>query len=459
MQLKLQRFATSYKYDSSGLAAVRSLGLSGVFKVERLMLEAIIRSFSLSNTVSGVKRYLMAFITSAAFTLSITPQPTFARPQSNVKIQVEFSEDTKYEAELLQLQAESVVLSRDGEQSTVPFEELVSLRNLGTVASIQNEGVSVTLIDDSIVRCDEVVSSGQGMSLVVGRENISIDAKLISHIQFGTLTPKQTDSWQDAVASSASGDLLVVKQSTGELTKIEGIVLGILEDAVSFELGDQQIPVPFAKIAGIRFFGSKKEATKPARGTLETQNGSRFRFAGLETKNGYLNVDLACGPTLKQNTNDFLSIRFELGNAKYLAEIEPLRFSSKKLFDFPVKNLGDDKLFGFHPLSAKRIPGAKQGPSLEFVGDGEVTFVVPEEFTRLIGTVRLAPKGGQFTRTTVSISLENKVLWEQELTKPGDRHNFDLKVVGDQRLKLASSTKTKLPTGNVVEWIEPSFTK
>jgi hypothetical protein len=153
-----------------------------------------------------------------------------------------------------------------------------------------------------------------------------------------------------------------------------------------------------------------------------------------------------------------LAIDFSLGSTKYLADLTPMRQSVQTPFDFAV-DLPLDKVLGAGPSQPVNIPGKAVGPSLRFVGSSEATYLIPEAFTRFMGSVELRPPGEKFTPCRVQVFLEGKLLWDQQLTEAQAPLDFDLPVQEDQRLRLVVSAASSVATGDVVVWREARLLK
>jgi hypothetical protein len=91
---------------------------------------------------------------------------------------------------------------------------------------------------------------------------------------------------------------------------------------------------------------------------------------------------------------------------------------------------------------------------LRFQGGGTITYRVPTDYSRLTGTVYLAPSGSRFSACQVQVKLEDKTIWNAELTQPAERVELDVPVESDQRIHISVKPLVEYPVGDVVVWQE-----
>ena len=421
----------------------------------------------------GFAALLLQFLFSPPFqTVPADVLPSSPQASSGVlRAKIEFPAREAEDAELDVFGGDHVRIRRRGSSETVDFDDIQSIRlqDDANISPPRDDAMLVRLVDGTQLHASSIQSADQQLTLAIGSRQLTLATEYVSSIRFGSLSDDRLAEWRQYRDSEASSDTLVVRQPTGALTKIEGIVLGIAADGVQFEFGDSKIPVPFARLAGIRFFTSVGPPEGRAAGHILDGLGNDWAISSLtgphrsdESKADdafNVRVRLLAGIDVEIPVAELVVIDLATGSTMFLADLAPLRRTAKTLFDFPVADLNQDSLFGDRRLPPHTIPGSSLGPSLEFIGSGQTTFEIPDGFSKLQGAVEIRPQGDKFTPCTVKILVEGELLWSQRLAENNAPVRFELSVPANQRLSLVVDANSEIPTGDVVRWLAPRLMK
>ncbi len=325
-----------------------------------------------------------------------------------------------------------------------------SLRAVLTDRSELNSAVASTNDDGDVL-------------LEVGGKSVAIPTSALLVLQLGTIEPEQQDHWLETIEANAIADVLIVRQPGGALTNIEGLVKRINNESVVFEFNQTVVPVPFARLAGIRFFSATAgREFEPLMGILTDRQGGRVNFTSLATPEGnrdsqeqHLVVRSVTGMALTFPFNQIQQIDFGAARSLRLDAIDALSVSSESPFGFPVPELANASSLRVRKLVAHRSSGQKSG--LEFLGRSWATFEIPTGYSRASGRVLLAPSADHFTPCTVSLRIEGKLIWSAELEEVDAPVTFDFPVTENDRLQLSVEPQTPLATGCVVHWLDVQF--
>ena len=401
---------------------------------------------------------LAYFLTLAA--LCIPTTVALSQDSASVQVSVEPKSGSSFQGTFCTSQDNKLVFEQDGNIRTFAVEDISRIEfakeSSGSAAKYQ-----LRLRDGGSWRCKELSSDGQQITIDSASSQNTVKTKLIDSVQLNELTPEQEKSWKEYLAAELSADILVVRQGSGQLTKIEGIVLAIENAAVQFEFSGQTVPVPFERLAGLRFFNSKSPEKSPEVGVLRDSSGSSFRITSIRRTAedaSHLSANLVGGGSVKFKLTELLDIRFSGQPTLFLADLQPTRQTGKSSFAFNSPALEKARSQLVHRIPKRSIPGKEVGPGLEFRGLGEAVFDTPKDYTKLIGRVGLAPTGDRYTNCRVEVYSEKKLLWKQELTESGSLQGFEIPVVAGERLRFVVSSDSKLQTGVLVRWQQPFFT-
>jgi hypothetical protein len=357
-------------------------------------------------------------------------------------------------------QASWVGLSSEGLRVDLGGQtELVAPKDLQSVQFIQHALVSdnpasitVSLYDGSHFGPLAVSGEAQSIQLQLASDlTIQLPAAAIQAIQLQALNDVQKAQWQSITQSRIAGDTLVLVRSAESLDKIEGIIGAITDEKIEFEFGGQQISAPRSKLAGLRFH-SPPASIASTKASVRDVWGNFWSAAQLTSSsdNQRLDLVLAGGTTISLPLSAIHSIDWSLGSTQYVADLAALDRQRLSTVSLAVAIPGDDQLFGAQPI---KLPGSS-GTSLRFQGGGTITYRVPTDYSRLTGTVYLAPSGSRFSACQVQVKLEDKTIWNAELTQPAERVELDVPVESDQRIHISVKPLVEYPVGDVVVWQE-----
>jgi hypothetical protein len=208
----------------------------------------------------------------------------------------------------------------------------------------------------------------------------------------------------------------------------------------------------------MRFFSAAEVKQAKLRAIVRDTQGGIWNAAELKSSGAgdpaALDLVLRGGMKVTLPLELLAEIDFSVGSMKYLAELESLERTVASRFDLGIKVSGSDQVFGAHSVSGRKLP-----PSVEFLGSGTATYRVPDDFTRLVGSVELTPPGNQFTPCLVQLLVEKKVVWEKRLAAPKQIEQIDLQVKEDLRVQLVVRAESNSPVGDVVLFRELRFLK
>ncbi|MFN3190635.1 MAG: hypothetical protein ACE361_08940 [Aureliella sp.] len=347
------------------------------------------------------------------------------------------------------------------ERKTIPIKRVKSLRRESQTTVEVDQGsertsLTLRLNGGSIVRVESVQMEDSKLRCQPGLE---VPVSAVKSLRFGNLTEEQEEQWGTYSQTELSSDLLVIKQSSGALTKIDGIVNSIGGEAVEFEFSGQTIPVPLAKIAAVRFYSTEK-ANVAVAGVVKDLEGNEFAISSASSSSqDELQLALAGGGRYVLPLAKLARVDFGLGNSKSLTEIPFDITATASELSAALPSLSNISVGRARVVPAPKLPGAAQGPVLEVLGDCQLTFSTLGSFTKLTGGVQMVANNSYFTPCRVEILLESKSVWETVLDEPKSMQRFEIPIPPDNRLSLRVVPLDKSAVGTRVQWLDPELTK
>jgi hypothetical protein len=361
-------------------------------------------------------------------------------------------------ADLLEIQEQELLVRIDGQEQTVAIDNVQSIRFPDSpAASSPTKDLEVRFLDGSIAFPRKVTTEGQQTLLEFDADfRMEIPTADMASIRLQALSAAQQPQWEAILDSRIAGDTLALIRSAESMDSAEGLIGGIGEETIQFDFGGQQIEAPRKRLAGLRFFNPPKEQAKSIC-ELSDVWGSRWNISSVryDVESGLMRLNLVGGSMISLPPSRVQTMDFSIGSVHYLADKVPLDRGRQSALGLDIAVEGIDSVFGAQPTQVPKTAG----PSLKFVGGGWATFRVPAEYSRLMGTVYLAPSGNRFTACRVQVKMENEVLWEQELTQLNQRLDLSVAIEADQRIRFDVIPRNDFPVGDVVIWQELRFLK
>ena len=282
---------------------------------------------------------------------------------------------------------------------------------------------------------------------------VVLPTKFVKAVQLIKLSEDLQAQWQEITTAKLEADTLVINRGEGGLDKIEGLITGMADNKLGFEFNGQAIEVPISRLAGFAFFGDQYFDVKKPVAVLQTVHGSQLTATKLELKKAGSEFDVELQDVVSAEVKlaETSSIDFSIGSVKYLAEMRMATRSSRSRLKLATEIPGVSSFFG--PRVIRQLSdGRPLPPSIEFLGSGDASFDVPQDYTKLGGSVELTPPGNRIAPCRVQVLIERKVVWEKVLKTRNQRVDFELAVEPGSRLRLKAAPMTDTAVGDVVLW-------
>jgi hypothetical protein len=401
-----------------------------------------------------------------------------AAPAADVQVKLLRGSDVK--GQLVAVSSDKLTLATATGERAIPANELRSVEFPQTRNELEKPRVWLQLLDGSQIAGTSVsLATGKAVVELVGGDKLpEMPARAIRAIRFST-EPKLTEPWNEILAATRSGDLLVLKKSAtrdveeGGVTKtvttltldeLEGTVLQVGPDSVKFDFDGDKVDVKREKLEGIIFFQPVKRELPPAVVRLKDLADSDWQLRTVELQGDELVATTPAGATLRLSLTQIKRLDFSAGNEALLAEL-PIETSEASTALLP-KGLSPAAAEWFGPAVGKR-PGVAvvRGSTpvtttVGLTGESSVTYRVPEGFKKFAAEVLLVSKVGTGSDVEVVVLGDGKPLVKHLLAATGERLPLPIEVdvVGVRRLTL-QATSASQGLGALVDFQEARFTK
>lgn len=379
-------------------------------------------------------------------------QDTSGEPDLGPKIQFETIDGDSVSGQLGNLTGSSLSAILAGGES--------KQWDLTEIARIQFDGSEKTSPPARVVLRggSEVASAATSMEdeklLVrsIGQPSFTVSIRSVQSVRFRAPSSATDADWLALVEEPQRRDRLVIRREGNALDPIEGTVLEINRDSVSFDLSGNIVDAPLKKLEGVIFSTTTdRETEKPIR--VRDQRGSNWMAdqVNWNASDGSLRLDLGNDITHSIPLKELLEIQFS-GGILYLSDAE---VAEQRQPESLKALLGED-------FASTWFATETDTKNLTTVLSSDHVIRIPEGYQKLVAAVRVASEVDQFAPLTVSVLLDNRVAWTLEIQdrKP---HGLILPIEDARRLTLRSAhpgpdTSKTSPTisnalGHRIEWL------
>ena len=355
-------------------------------------------------------------------------------------IQVRTLSGQQHDGQLVSLNRQLLRMTVDGQPLELKLDSVTGVRFLKPEKSPTKDAVLLSLTDGSRVSISEVRAAGEnltGSSGVYG--NVRLPLKAVKSIRLG-VESEYEKKWAEFCARENKRDLLVVRKKDGSgLDFTSGVVGGIDAERVTFVLSGQSIPVSRKRVFGVVFSRQPIEFDSPlARVTVGTTDLLLARSLQMTESRG--KVSLLTKGTMNFPTSAIAAIDLSSDKIQYLSDMEPRSYQFEPFF---LRDGTEEILYRYRRDTNRdgrplRIGNKVYARGLYIHSKSTLTWRLDRKFRRLqavMGIDQDVARRGLGT-TDVTISGDNRVLFQEPVTWETDPIELDLDVSGVRELRI-----------------------
>ncbi len=319
--------------------------------------------------------------------------------------------------------------------------------------------VELFMLDGSKAFGDKLTgksSSGWRLRDSSGNE-VSISSKSLKAARFKAIVPELVSPWQSAILETKNADAVIVLRPGNSLDRINGVIIQVQEESITFDLDGQQIEIPIEKLIGLVWFQRDQERVKPTIEVSATDH-SIWMAESLTLKSNVLELRTSQGQSVSIPLVQISRINYSTANIRWLSDIESLEAVAERQIEFKTPIASLDRAFAPRFVVNGRAPLSSSlaaDKDLYFPSPGYYVFRVPEGFSSMQCRVERTDEGTQRTDLTIEVWQDDQKLSEQPLAHDVDFANLDIPLKSEKKTKLAVICKSKLMIGTEITWKQP----
>lgn len=351
--------------------------------------------------------------------------------------------------ELRTLAAGEVRLDRGGRITSVAVDDIDRLQ-VSSSAVVTGPATLVTLTGGSKIAVERVALDAETLTLQPRHQPpLNLPVELAKAIRFRAASQAIDPQWLGLVSGESRGDLLVIRRGDDRIDPQTGIVEGIAEGRVLFNLDGDTVAAPIERLEGVVFGGTDRLAEN-ADIRLTDLHGSEWWASGLELDEEQQTLRVKLSETLSHSLplQQLESIRWS-GSLVLLASQPPV----SNVVTPAVPTAVDGQLFT--TLFAAQPSG---DGNLVLYGGAATEYRIDPGYETLVGAVERAEFSPRSSTVNVEIRLDDRPVWTQTLSD-GGRRGFEVPLGDARRVSIRIPSGGDGDLGEYVRVVRPRLTK
>ncbi|MEL6106127.1 MAG: NPCBM/NEW2 domain-containing protein [Planctomycetota bacterium] len=305
----------------------------------------------------------------------------------------------------------------------------------------------VSIVTGSQVRVQDF-SLADGKFLLEPRRQstIQLPVQQIRSVRFRLGNAKTDPQWLGLLEADNRRDVMVIRRPGEQLDPIEGVVLGLDNETLQFELDGEKISAPVDRLEGVILRSTTTTASVKVR--VEDKYGSVFAGLRLEPSTASDRIELLLGDDVRHSIplEHLKSVTWASGR-QMLARTTAANSEVTPYLQTKI----DSELFEawFGPRS--------DNDDLIATAGGSAEFRVDPGFQTLAGSV-VRDTDVNSGMAVVRILIDGNVAWEQSVS--GDKpKGFRVNIANARRVRLEVVAGSDGDVGDRVRFLNPRFLK
>ena len=260
------------------------------------------------------------------FLISLTYQ-TMVVGATAPEITVQSLDGHSVAGELIDLTSDGVIVNLTDGKRKIPLGDLGKVTFSASSTAGQTfpaAGLQIQLVDRTELAAKSFTTIGDAATIVWDSGDVqTVPLSLIRSVNLVAGDERLLKTWKRLRDKPRRGDRLAVRKGK-EIDYVEGVILGVAQDHVDFELDGESIPVKWSKLAGLLFADRPPKKMEPIKCQLMTVSGSQIPVSAWKSNPEGLAVQLPCGLTCDVPYRQVQSIDFSREKIIYLSEMKPI---------------------------------------------------------------------------------------------------------------------------------------
>jgi hypothetical protein len=342
---------------------------------------------------------------------------------------------------LAELNAEHVTVKTAGGPKSSQTAGLLEISRVGVSGKPAPSGSWVETVDGSrLAAAAYSVDGGLARIRMAGGDPIDVPVREIAAVQLQAPAAAVAAEWSRILSAEAEGDLLVVR--TGDALEYhQGVIHGVTDEVVHFELDGDVLPVKRVKVQGLVYYRPAGRNLPEAVCRITDRDGSDWAARSIVLEGERLRWITPVGLEIACPAGDVVRVDFSRDKILYLSDLEPESavwtpyFGSAENLPVLAEYFAPRRDRGLEP-GPLRLDGKPYEKGLALHSRTNLVYRLPGRFRRFQATVgiddRVRPRG----HVLLVVRGDDRVLLETAVAGTDPPRAVDLDLAGVRRLAI-----------------------
>jgi hypothetical protein len=345
-----------------------------------------------------------------------------------------------------------------GGDATGPAEHIIALDQVLSISRLEPTATTrpaarAGLAGGSRIAISQVSTEGAQAQLAVRNQaSLSVPLKQLRWIRFGSPAAAVDPQWLGLVDRPRSADALVVRRPGDAIDEVSGIVLGIGQESVSFDLDGDTMQAPRARLEGLLFASTAADlAADQGKVIVDDIDGSRWVAISLGPgRDGEVELNLGSGLLYRLPLDRIEKVEMT-GAVEFLAGLPAAAAGYAAHLSLGLPGELATTWLG---------PESDAGRDLLMRATSHLEVRVPDGSQTLLGSFEFDQRVAAGGNCVVRVLVDSQPVWEQTLdvSDPSPR-GFELPLGGARRVRLEVAAGADGDLGDTVRVRQPRMMK
>jgi len=366
---------------------------------------------------------------------------------------------------LVELDAQHSALQTPAGHSRWELQDLAAITVIAPPAAASVlPAVSIEMVDGSNLAADVFnAENGRAKVKLVGGEVLELSGDDIRWVRFAPLSEAMASQWSKIIGRATAGDILVVKRDDA-VDYHQGVLRGVTDQTVEFELEGEKLPVRRSKVFGLVVHHASGRELPEAMGVLDDRSGSTWTLRSVALAGDQIEWTTPLGVRQKRPLAAVARLDFSRGKVAYLSDLKP-----DAVHWVPYFGMGKElstRMAWYAPRQDQnlqsgplQIDGSRYAKGLAMHSRTELVYRLADRYRRFVALVGIDDTARPRGSVRLVIRGDDRILFEAVVAGTDPPKPVELDMTGVRRLSILADFGDDLDVGDHLDLCEARLLK
>ena len=363
---------------------------------------------------------------------------------------------------------EVVIAGSEGEQK-IAIEDLKSLiPKDASIKAVKGAKQIYLRGGSTLMATDYTVAKNRASLTMAGSsDKLELSTRHVDSVRYLDGGEKAIAQWKEIRSEELAGDAIVLRKTNDQgeirLDYLEGVLLDIDSEKITFEYDDQEVPVNISKVYGVIYYSARKEELPRPICQIADRHGSVWNARELTVDDNEISFTSSAGLAQSISWESVGQIDFSTGNVVYLSDLEFLSF---KWTPYISSQFSDELSKLFRPMLDNSFDGKhlkvggktfRKGPALR--SRTKIEYKLPEDVTKFVAVIGVDDRAVRSGAVELSVYADGEAIYTTTVTGESEPIPLLLDITNRRRLAVIVDFSDDADIADQINLCNARFTK